>query len=301
MLPLTLVTGFLGAGKTTLLSRLAKEQKGRALVFLVNEFSPGDVDGAVVEAEGVDAIAIPGGSIFCKCLVSEFIKHLSDIPRLFPDTTGVVIEASGIADPRVISTMLKETKLDSVYNLARVITVVDPNSFPKLIQTLPNIRSQVESADTVLVNKVDLFSEEEVSKTVELVYECNKDVDILKTNFCAIEFDVFGERCRQETEGEYALCADPNYIVRSIVARGKFDLEKLREAIEEVADSVYRLKGFVLTDKGVVKVDFSSGQWCDVVVSGFEEKTGLSVIVAGDKRAVADELSSRIVAGSFCK
>ena len=93
-----LVTGFLGCGKTTLLMRIAKRSKGRRLVFLVNEFSPKDVDGKLLGAEGVDAVLVAGGSIFCRCLVTDFINHLKTLPERFgtggAPVEGVVVEAS---------------------------------------------------------------------------------------------------------------------------------------------------------------------------------------------------------------
>ncbi|MBT7301374.1 MAG: GTP-binding protein, partial [Victivallales bacterium] len=48
MIPLVLATGFLGSGKTSFLRGVAQRECTRHLVFLVNEFSPLDVDGAVV-------------------------------------------------------------------------------------------------------------------------------------------------------------------------------------------------------------------------------------------------------------
>ena len=45
-IPLALVTGFLGSGKTTFLEQTARRYSGHKIVFLINEFSPKDMDGA---------------------------------------------------------------------------------------------------------------------------------------------------------------------------------------------------------------------------------------------------------------
>ncbi|MDH3982239.1 MAG: hypothetical protein OES84_04980, partial [Kiritimatiellaceae bacterium] len=79
MIPICLITGFLGTGKTTLLKRIVEENRDRKWIYLVNEFSALDVDGAIVSAENPDVISIPGGSIFCKCLVTEFIGQMTKI------------------------------------------------------------------------------------------------------------------------------------------------------------------------------------------------------------------------------
>lgn len=108
-------------------------------------------------------VSIPGGSIFCHCLVGEFVRVLGEVAVVDPRPEGVIVEASGIADPKVVVVgMLAETKLDAMFDLRRVVTVVDPGSFHKLIQTLPAITAQVEASDLVLINKTDLYDAGEV-------------------------------------------------------------------------------------------------------------------------------------------
>ena len=79
MIPVALVTGFLGSGKTTLLRRVIATHRDRRLAYLVNEFAPVDVDGRLLAAEGAPVVALPGGSIFCQCLVGSFIEQLRGI------------------------------------------------------------------------------------------------------------------------------------------------------------------------------------------------------------------------------
>ena len=105
MTALSLVTGFLGSGKTTYLRRLVNQYRDRRLVFLVNEFSPVDIDGPLLGSVEDDVLSLPGGSIFCTCLVTEFISTLKSIPERFgreAPVEGVIIEASGIANPKVV-------------------------------------------------------------------------------------------------------------------------------------------------------------------------------------------------------
>ena len=172
MIPLALVTGFLGSGKTTFLRRAIARHRERRIVCLVNEFSPHDVDGARLRAETDAVCTIPGGSIFCRCLAGEFIAVLQSLPQRFgaaAPVEGVVVEASGIADPRVMPKLLQETRLDKTYRLASISAVVDPKSFLKLLHTLPAILSQVEAAGLVLVNKTDLASPDEIDATVKAI------------------------------------------------------------------------------------------------------------------------------------
>jgi len=169
--PIWLVVGFLGAGKTTLLRRLVHATLGRRLVYVVNEFSAVDVDAGLIEREGGVAIGVPGGSIFCHCLITEFVDVLRRIIDGVPgrdgvvfQPEGVVIEASGMADPRSMRRLLVESGLDHLFHVAGVTAVVDPGTLMKLLLVLPNIRGQVESADLVLLNKSDLHLPEAIEK-----------------------------------------------------------------------------------------------------------------------------------------
>ncbi len=241
MLPICLVTGFLGTGKTTLLKNIVAQNRDRKIVYLINEFSTHDVDGAIVSAENPNVVSIPGGSIFCKCLVTEFIGQLTKIAAEHSDVDGVVIEASGMANPKVIEQMLSETGLDDRFRLATVISVIDPNSFLKLRHTLPNILAQVEASDVVLINKTDCNTPEKTEETAQAVHELNPAADRIQTVQCDVEIDLFARHSPRGLHGEYAKCRDPNYA--TFVTETPFNGDVLETFVLEHADDIYRVKG----------------------------------------------------------
>jgi len=112
MIPIGLVAGFLGSGKTTLLARWAERHRGRKLVYLVNDLGTVNVDTAWLEQHHERVASIPGGSIFCRCLVTEFLARLREVIERHdtPESPveGVVIEASGMANPLVMADLLRE-------------------------------------------------------------------------------------------------------------------------------------------------------------------------------------------------
>jgi G3E family GTPase len=285
MIPLVLTTGFLGSGKTTLLRRIAEQEKGLKLVFLVNEFSQHDVDAKLLDAEGLKAVSIAGGSIFCHCRVTDFIHQLETIPELFgtPEApvAAVVVEASGIADPMVVQRMLAETRLDRIYRLCTVVTVVDPKSFLKLMHTLPNILTQVRAADWVILNKVDLCTSAEVRATKAEIERIRPGARVLETSFCEADLDLFGALRERSLAGEYAKCVDPNYASLALRFRGPVDLGALEAALRSAGDAVFRAKGFAAAPGGTVYVDYSA--------AGFHSEpkdapaTGLECIVRGPR------------------
>ena len=258
MIPICLITGFLGTGKTTLLKRIVEENRTRKWIYLVNEFSALDVDGAIVSEENPDVVSIPGGSIFCKCLVTEFIGQLTRIHEQHSDAEGVVIEASGMADPRVIADMLKETKLDAFYELNNIVSIVEPRSFLRLIHTLPNIIHQIEAADLVLLNKCDLYDEKKLAETEAAVHGIKAAANVVRCVKGDAEFPIFGGNASHEDlHGEYAKCKDPRYSAFALDLPNPVDPKKYQTIIEENEEAVYRTKGYILTESGPLYFDYS--------------------------------------------
>ena len=260
MIPLALVTGFLGSGKTTFLGRVAARNPRGRLFYLVNEFSQSDVDSQLLETDD-DVLPVAGGSIFCRCLVTEFIYHLKQIAARGTagddGVSGLVVEASGIADPRVVEAMLAETKLDQEFALSTIVAIVDPWSFLQLVESLPNISAQIEAADVVLINKIDLHDEQMLAKTEAAILELNPRANILRTQNAECEVELFGAHTPRGLQGEYALCSDPNYVSSAIEFSKAVDVERLVEQLRNLGADLYRAKGFVPTTAGVVYVDLS--------------------------------------------
>ena len=284
MIPLCLVTGFLGSGKTTFLRHIAARHAAEKIVYLVNDFSPQDVDGLLLEEIEDDVVSIPGGSIFCKCLVTQFLGHLRTIPERFGSDEapieGVVIEASGIADPMVVEHMLAETALDEVYELTTIVSIVDPGSLSKLVRTLPNIRAQIAAADVVLLNKTDLFGAEAVAQAERIVREINAGAPIVPTVRCAADVELFTVGRQHGLQGDYAPCVDPNYARFSVTFDRPVDIAALMRELNMFRDDLYRAKGFVPIQEGAAYIDLSAA---GLTVEPVREAqtTGLAIIARG--------------------
>ncbi len=297
-IPLALVTGFLGSGKTTLLRRLAaRAEEGRPLLFLVNEFSATDVDGVRLREAGLEAVTIAGGSVFCRCLVTEFVGHLREIAgrwgrRAF---AGVVVEASGMADPRVVGTMLAETGLDALFRLHSVTAVLDPVRFLKLLHTLPAIRSQIEAADVVMLNKTDLYAPEQVEVAANAARGINPLARLARTSYCETPVDLFpAAPSPHGRSGEFAKCRDPNFRTLSVPLPGPVDLERLRTAVTAAGDDLYRLKGYAEIDGRLARVDFAGSEVDVQPAADIGQPRELVAIMRGDSQDRVASLIRRV-------
>lgn len=261
-IPVCFVTGFLGSGKTTFIEKLVDEFSSKKIVYLVNEFSPKDVDGERLKLNENELVKIPGGSIFCKCLTSQFLKVLKQVGEMAID--GVVIEASGIANPKVAGDMFRETKLDETFSITSIVAIVDPRSFLKLCRTLPNIKEQIAASTHILVNKIDKYPLEKVTETAQAVVALNRVAYIIKTSFCAAKINVFEKSNEFVSGGEYAKCKDPNFCQIIVNISDMDKLAELKKKLAVFGDDLYRVKGCVRrVDGSLAAIDYDGGDWIE--------------------------------------
>lgn len=262
MIPIALVTGFLGSGKTSFLQHCTQQYGHRRLAYIVNEFAAVDVDGQTLELPPDQLVTIPGGSIFCRCLVTEFIRHLDQLaaargPSQGPALEGVIIEASGIADPKVFRQMLAETGLDMTYRLASIVTIIDPDTFADLLETLPNITAQVEAASSAIINKCDQHARADLDRTETLLRRINPALTIHRTSFAAVDVELFDHAATDGPTGTYAPCTDPNFGRIQITPADDLDPIALTERLALIRPIVYRVKGFIRTGGRLCHLDVS--------------------------------------------
>ena len=267
MLPLTLVTGFLGSGKTTLLRRIASRDSSRRYVFVVNDFAKADVDGELMKQTDSPVLSVAGGSIFCICKVTDFIERLNEVwdrfGKIDPPIDGVIVEASGMADPRVVRKLIRDAELEDRFELRGVIGVVEPTSLMKLLQTLPNIKAQIEAADLILVNKADLHNESAMTAAETELRTINPNARLVRTSHCDVDIDPLDPFAARPLEGGYADCRDPHYHDVTVTVDQPIDLAAFQAEVAAMGDAVFRVKGSVLTPDGWRFIEYAGGRWTD--------------------------------------
>ena len=199
-IPFTVIGGFLGAGKTTLLNRLLAGVGGRRFAVLVNDFGTLDIDGRLIAAHGGDTIALANGCVCCTIgdsLVSTVMALLEKSDRF----DHIVVEASGVADPARIADL---GVLDERLTRDGVVVVADAGEIRTRAadrRVGDTVRRQLEAADLIVLNKVDLAEDLPVMRCWLSTHSA---APVLEARHCEVPLDLLFGLDRHGASGRTA-------------------------------------------------------------------------------------------------
>lgn len=192
-IPATVITGFLGAGKTTMVRHILQNARGKRIALIINEFGDVGVDGEILKACGSDAcsaddiIELANGCICCT-VADDFVPTMEKLLARKDRPDHIIIETSGLALPQPLVRAFNWPDIKSRVTVDGVVTVVDAKAlsegrFADDEEALAAQRAadenldhenpieelfedQLNAADMVIVNKVDLLGEAEALTTM---------------------------------------------------------------------------------------------------------------------------------------
>jgi G3E family GTPase len=279
-IPIILITGFLGAGKTTLLNflLLLPEINSKKLALIINEFGTLGIDGTLVNSGDKAKFELNKGSLFCICLKTDFIKTLEIIANeLQPDL--VIIEATGVAETSDLQEFLTIPSLQNRFFIQANICLADAENIIKVLPHLKAAKSQIVWADAVVINKVDLVGEKELSDIQQLIKTLNPDVPIISASFGKLNYDFIKMARHRNLSG--AMIQSPPEAIFSLSFPNPLPMKRdeFVSVLKRYQENILRLKGTVEFNNKRMFVEVIHGKYLEKQITNRpSDRPGFSVI-----------------------
>jgi G3E family GTPase len=271
-IPVTIITGFLGSGKTTLINHILKEQHGRKIAVIVNEFGEIGIDGQLTIADNDEQIVEFNNGCLCCTVRGHLIRTLEALTQR-ADLNAVLIETTGLADPApVASTFIVADEIKLQFSLDAFITVVDARNLQQNLKDSHEAQEQVAFADIILINKVDLVSPKDIARVKQQIWELNPIAKIYETEHSSIDLSlILGTKA---FDLEAKLEVDPSFLEElahehdaevgsfALVSDQPIDMNKfmlwMNDIAQEKGEDLYRTKGLFYAQGFPERVLFQS-------------------------------------------
>jgi len=254
--PITLITGPLGSGKTTLLRHILRTRPAK-IAIVMNEFGEIAIDTKVVEGKNVRIAELGGGCVCCS-LLGEFEAAVNEIiEKVEPET--IVVETTGLAEPEAlvfnIQDALPQCRLDGV------VSVIDADMLVRFPELGHTTRLQIEGADILLLNKIDLVDATEIEPLEKKLRDINRSAAIVRTERCQIDPELLFGIGREKKVARPEHKHQPEFESFTFASDKTFSRDWFERFAGNLPAAVIRAKGFVRFVDGPQLFNFVAGRW----------------------------------------
>jgi len=184
-IPILAVTGFLGSGKTTFVNHVLAEPHGLKIGVVVNDFGAINIDSELVAGKTDTKLELSNGCICCSLETLDVQEAIAQFAYVGSDIDLIVIEASGLAEPRDLALNLRDM-IGIGVRLDAIVTLIDAEHVIENAQKHKNAADQIEFTDFVIINKIDTVEKDRIAEIRQLVDMTNPRARI----FEAVRADV---------------------------------------------------------------------------------------------------------------
>jgi G3E family GTPase len=286
--PITLVTGPLGSGKTTLLRHILATHPAK-IAIVMNEFGEIAIDTKVIEGKNVRIAELGGGCVCCSLLGEFEAAVIEIIKKVAPEI--IVVETTGLAEPEAlvfnIQEALPQCRLDGV------VSVIDADMLVRFPELGHTTRLQIEGADILLLNKIDLVESAQIDGLVAKLRGINSTAAIVRTKGCRIDpellFGIGREKKIERPKHQH----QPEFDSFTFTSDKTFVRDCFERFAETLPASVVRAKGFVRFSQGAQLFNFVAGRWdLEQFESNRTELVFIGTNVLSAKTAITDSLTN---------
>ena len=287
--PVTLLCGFLGAGKTTLLKHILETKHGEEdfnCAVIVNDMAELNIDKSLIDNTSLiqsdeAMIGMQNGCICCT-LQNDLVEQIIGLTQK-KKFNYILIEASGVSEPHEIAPLFEvhehdendvdhghdhsQPQLGEVARLDTCVTLIDSADFYNnlgsmstydncdIVGTIAELMmDQVEFANVILLNKIDLVKEEQQKEILEKLQALNPQakvvkslqskidvMDILNTNLYKDKDDFYVTSTKHESNQDQETEANKNtgkrvpeactarFDIKSFVYRARYNFKSLQD------------------------------------------------------------------------
>nr|GMC86338.1 COBW domain-containing protein 1 [Ipomoea batatas] len=277
----TVITGYLGTGKSTLINYILSAQHGKKIAVILNEFGEElGVERAMInegESGGLveEWVELANGCICCT-VKHSLVQALEQLVQRKERLDHILLETTGLANPAPLASVLwLDDQLESAVKLDSIITVVDAKNLRYQLKvhhessSFPEAYLQIAYADVVILNKIDLVSQDGSGSALDElekeIHNINSLANIIHSVRCQVDLSKI-LNCQaydptHVTHLEALLEANKSLTTRDLHDTGvrtlcicesqQINLDKIRVWLEELlwekkyGMDIYRCKGIL--------------------------------------------------------
>jgi G3E family GTPase len=241
--PITLIGGYLGAGKTTLINRLLNSGRLPSnTAVLVNDFGDINIDEHLIRrgSKADNVIGLANGCICCS--ISDDLSSALEQLRATA-VQRIILECSGVAEP---AKARQQCLYPGFYPHATVVLVDaaahEKRCTDKYVGALA--RAQVQQADLLVVSKSALNPDFRLGGLLPFVD--GEDPGLLDM--------LLGWQADAGESTQMNVDSAPQFVAKTFALAEKVSLQRTQVYLRDLPVSVQRVKGFLITDQGIVEV-----------------------------------------------